>query len=136
MFKFSLYTFAGALAIGALNAAASEPEADPYDDGSRLYGDYCAVCHGSAGRGDGPLAPGLTVAPPNLRRLAAINGGIFPASRVRERIDGRDLPLFHGTSDMPVWGEAFKRARGPLGEQRVQQRLDRLIEHLQKIQDY
>lgn len=26
------------------------------DSGKRLFADYCAVCHGSGGRGDGPLA--------------------------------------------------------------------------------
>lgn len=114
--------------------AANDTSPAPAPDGARLYGDYCAVCHGSTGAGDGPLAPGLTVTPPSLRRLAAVNGGLFPTSRVRERIDGRDLPLFHGTSDMPIWGEVFK-VLGPHGERRVRERLDRLIEHLQTLQE-
>lgn len=122
------------LCAGTAGTVASEAVDADRAAGSRLYGDYCAVCHGSTAAGDGPLAPGLTVAPPSLRRLAALNGGLFPTTRVRERIDGRDLPLFHGTSDMPVWGDVFK-TRGPHGERRVQERLDHLIDHLQTLQD-
>lgn len=120
---------ADSAASGRSDAANAVPQ-----DGSRLYSENCAVCHGSTGRGDGPMAAGLTTPPPNLRRLAAAHGGLFPTAHVRSRIDGRDLPLLHGTGDMPVWGAAFKRS-GPQGERRVQERLDLLIDFLQTLQE-
>ncbi|MBL8144567.1 MAG: c-type cytochrome [Acidobacteria bacterium] len=38
-------------------------------DGPEVYDAYCAVCHGKAGRGDGPAAKHLTVAVPDLTRI-------------------------------------------------------------------
>ena len=38
--------------------------------GEALYQHNCAVCHGLAGRGDGPGAQGLPVAPANLFEMA------------------------------------------------------------------
>jgi len=71
--------------------------------GERLYARYCTACHGPGGAGDGPMARTLTVAPPDLTRLAAENGGTFPRERVTWRIDGRDPLLAHG-NEMPVYG--------------------------------
>lgn len=127
---------------GATNGHANDRPQSPATatstaaDGSRLYAEYCAACHGSEGRGDGPMATGLTTPPSNLRRLTVAYGGIFPAARIRETIDGRTPPLLHGTRDMPIWGDAFKRTRGPHGERRVEERLDLLVDYLQTLQEY
>jgi len=48
----------------------------------------------------------LTLDPPDLTRLAAGNGGVFPRKRVIWRIDGRDPLLAHG-NEMPVYGDLF-----------------------------
>lgn len=103
-------------------------------DGAALYLEYCAVCHGQDARGDGPMAAGLTRPPANLRQLTQASDGKFPDERVRTAIDGRDLPLQHGTRDMPVWGQAFKRSRGAQGEQRVAAHMDALVDYLRSIQ--
>jgi len=128
----------GGTANGHANGRAESPAAamSSVTDGSRLYAEYCAVCHGSEGRGDGPMATGLTTPPSDLRRLTVAYGGIFPVTQVRETIDGRTPPLLHGTRDMPIWGDAFKRTRGPQGERRVEERLDLLIDYLQTLQEY
>lgn len=129
----------GVLLGGNAGAADAPPPAQtrlhPSAAGASLYVAYCAVCHGSEARGDGPLASGLTVRPSNLRRLALANGGEFPADRVRGFIDGRDLPLAHGTREMPIWGEAFKVSRGAYGERRVQERIDALLSWLRTLQE-
>ncbi|HXQ28840.1 MAG TPA: FTR1 family protein [Gemmatimonadales bacterium] len=39
-------------------------------EGEGVYAAHCASCHGARGRGDGPLATGLSVAPPALADLA------------------------------------------------------------------
>jgi cytochrome c oxidase cbb3-type subunit 2 len=37
--------------------------------GATLFATYCAACHGTAGRGDGPLSPSLPVKPADLAAL-------------------------------------------------------------------
>jgi len=53
---------------------------------------------------------------------------------VYRAIDGRDLPLSHGTPDMPLWGERYKRALGPLGEKVLHQRIDALVKYVESLQ--
>ena len=67
----------------------------------------CAPCHGADGKGDGPQARHLHRKPADLTRIAARNGGAFPAERVFETIAGLGMPNSHGTRDMPVWGDVF-----------------------------
>jgi cytochrome c oxidase cbb3-type subunit 2 len=47
--------------------SAGHPAASPdaRGRGARLFTAWCAACHGPAGRGDGPLAPQLSVRPPD-----------------------------------------------------------------------
>lgn len=72
-------------------------------DGRLAFGDHCATCHGVTARGDGPMAAVLSVAPPDLTRLARDNGGTFPLARVLRRVDGQEEVLAHG-GPMPVFG--------------------------------
>lgn len=69
-----------ALAACVEKAPAPDPAAD--------YADYCAACHGPAGKGDGVAAEGLTKKPADLTQLAARNGGTFPTTRVMAQIWG------------------------------------------------
>ena len=74
------------LTCGALLAAcAPEPVPSP---GEQAYQDYCAICHGTRALGDGPLAPELEVPPPDLTRIAARNGGVFPMRAVADTVYG------------------------------------------------
>jgi mono/diheme cytochrome c family protein len=50
--------------------------------GPALYRAYCTVCHGMDGKGGGPMAKSLKVAPPDLTHIAMRNGGRFPAARI------------------------------------------------------
>lgn len=74
--------------------------------GARLVQESCAVCHGAGLRGDGPMAELLVVAPPDLTRIAARYGGVFPRAGIAWKIDGRDPILSHG-GDMPLFGFVF-----------------------------
>ena len=47
--------------------------------------------------------------PADLTRLAEDNNGVFPFARVYDVIDGRFEVATHGTRDMPVWGEVYRR---------------------------
>jgi mono/diheme cytochrome c family protein len=89
---------AAALCLVALmvkvEAQAGQPQASPDAQalqltftGSDVFKDYCAVCHGTTARGDGPLADKMKRRPPDLTVLATQNGGVFPAEQVRKIID-------------------------------------------------
>jgi mono/diheme cytochrome c family protein len=78
--------------------------------GRQLYMTYCASCHGEDAKGNGPAAPALKTAPANLTAIPKENGK-FPALKVSRVISGDDFVLGHGSREMPIWGEVFKRQR-------------------------
>ena len=82
----------------------------PALEGPTLFMTYCAVCHGRDGKGGGPMAKSLKVAPPDLTRVAARNGGKFPLPRIQRIISGEEPGTAgHGTRAMPVWGPIFSQ---------------------------
>jgi mono/diheme cytochrome c family protein len=78
--------------------------------GIDTFNSYCATCHGTGGKGDGPLASSLRTRPPDLTLLAARNGGKFDPDQVAQIIDGRNPVKGHGGGEMPVWGEIFAKS--------------------------
>lgn len=108
--------------------------------GSVEYLNSCAGCHGTDGRGSGPVAPHLTIKPPDLTRLSERNGGQFPFLKVFMVIDGRTLVSGHGTRDMPLWGERYQKQvdpkqANPMGADLiVRGRLIELVNYLESIQ--
>jgi len=101
-------------------------------DGAALFRVYCAACHGATGRGDGVMAGQLRRVPPNLTTFATRNGGVFPAERLRQVIDGTGVAS-HGDRDMPVWGAVFKRL--PVGGSDAKDRIDAVVRFLQEMQE-
>jgi len=101
--------------------------------GQEMYTAYCAVCHGSDGKGGGPAAEALKVPPPDLTTLARKNGGKYPSDRVASAIQG-DLHLpAHGSKEMPVWGNLFWRmSQGHASE--VQLRVTNLNNYGESLQ--
>ena len=81
--------------------------ADKADFGKREYDAKCAVCHGPAGKGDGPYAGVLKMPVPDITTISKRNGGVFPLARVQEIIDGRQALKAHGPRDMPIWGNKY-----------------------------
>jgi mono/diheme cytochrome c family protein len=76
--------------------------------GAEMFKSYCSACHGKDGKGDGPAAAELKVAPPDLTLLAQKNGGKFPEDTVATVLrNGAKAPA-HGTADMPTWGPLFQ----------------------------
>lgn len=92
-----------AIAAPLLLAAADAHAVD--HSGQAPFDQYCASCHGKAADGQGPMAEQLKTKPADLRKLHVEFGSPLAKPRLREVIDGRDMPRSHGTSDMPVWGE-------------------------------
>jgi mono/diheme cytochrome c family protein len=106
----------------------------PNDPGAQLFRTYCATCHGITGRGDGPVAEQLRKTPPDLTKYTARNGGVFPSERLRQIVDGRDVAS-HGDREMPVWGDAFRSARGGLSPEAVKTRIEAIIRYVGAIQE-
>jgi mono/diheme cytochrome c family protein len=104
------------------------------ENGALLFRQYCASCHGPAGKGDGPMASALRKAPSDLTEFAKRNGDVFPGERVRRIIDGRDVSS-HGDRAMPVWGDAFRRASPEASDDSVNARIAALVRYLQSIQE-
>jgi mono/diheme cytochrome c family protein len=110
----------------------------PGYSGAEVFAANCASCHGRYGEGDGPIAADLARSMPDLRTLAARNGGKFPRDRVAAVIDGRAIVAAHGDRFMPVWGDAFlaleseTQAAGAL--QRAEAKIDALVDFIASMQ--
>lgn len=108
--------------------------------GGNDFQTYCASCHGEDGRGNGPVAEFLAITPADLTKLSRNNGGIFPAERLAQVIDGRHEVKIHGPRDMPVWGDWFDaeaEAPGLRASEReivVHERIAALVAYLKTIQ--
>jgi mono/diheme cytochrome c family protein len=135
-----------ALSIVALAviACVEEVSAQAMEFGKGEYLRSCASCHGSSGKGDGPVAKSLTKKPADLTKLAENNQGVFPVARVYDVIDGRVQVMIHGTREMPIWGDIYTRelsARMPrdfmskeLADAMVRVRILMLIEYISTLQ--
>lgn len=93
----ALFTLTGGAAIQAQDASF----------GANIYKDYCVVCHGESGAGDGMVGVLFAQPPADLRLLARNNNGVFPAAQVIEAIYGRRSIQAHGQTEMPIWGTYF-----------------------------
>lgn len=101
-------------------------------DGAEMYSAYCAACHGTEGRGDGPAAPAFKTAPTNLTTLSVKNGGEFPKFQVLSTLQwGPAASNAHGSKNMPVWGTVFSS----IGNQaETRQRIYNLMKHVESLQ--
>lgn len=73
----------------------------PTPTGAEDFASFCAGCHGTGGKGDGPDAGLLARRPADLTQLSAQNGGAFPGTAVMAKIwgytgsrDGSPMPAF------------------------------------------
>ena len=99
--------------------------------GAAIFEAYCATCHGTSGKGDGPLASALRTRPADLTLIATRNKGTFPADQVAQIIDGRKPVAGHGGGDMPAWGEVFTKS---IDQTPVEEKIKRLVSYLASIQ--
>jgi Cytochrome c len=111
--------------IGAGSLAVGEDNQPKVVSGHATYMTYCAVCHGVAARGDGPLADSLRVRPPDLTLIAKRSGGRFDEETVRRIIDGRK----------PVKGHVFKNTADGHSDAAVREKVMGVVEHLRSIQE-
>jgi len=101
--------------------------------GREMYTAYCASCHGTHAKGDGPAAAALKIPPTDLTTLAQKNNGNFPSNHVAAVLSGQEEVTAHGSKDMPVWGPVFFRvSHGHVTE--VQQRISNLTQYIESLQ--
>ena len=101
--------------------------------GKEMYRAYCAACHGTDGKGDGPASAALKSLPSDLTDLAKRNAGKFPELRVFGAINGDLRVTAHGSKDMPTWGAIFGQMDGPdVG--RAKLRIRNLTKYIESIQ--
>ena len=120
-----------------LSAGAEPAHQFPTSAGPAIYQERCASCHGLSGKGDGPVAPALKVAPPDLTTITRRAGGTFPAARIFQVITYGGSISAHGTQSMPVWGKIFsveggRGERGALHSRRTLLQLKRYLESIQR----
>jgi mono/diheme cytochrome c family protein len=133
--------FTTCLFIVCVSAAQSRPAGDDalpsnyVPSGQVMFKQYCAVCHGAAGKGDGPYAHMLKVPPANLTTLAKRHDGKFPYDYVSDILRfGPGPTILHGSSDMPTWGPIFQYL-DKNNESAVQQRIKNLCNYLASLQE-
>jgi mono/diheme cytochrome c family protein len=92
---------------------------------------YCASCHGSTGRGDGPVAAALKRQPADLTQLADRDDR-FPRERIAAVLSGASRTVAaHGTTEMPIWGPLFRAFES---DARVRVRIDHLVNYVATLQ--
>jgi len=119
------------LALSARSAAAQP--------GKKDYETYCAECHGSDGKGNGPSASviPMTPPPPNLTQLAKKNGGKFPFDEVVDTIDGRKNIPSHERIQMPFLGTTLQKPGEeftPQSDAEVKRRIEAMARYVESLQ--
>jgi mono/diheme cytochrome c family protein len=133
--------FAAAVAVGIGYADQSKSNVvvpvkkTQANDGKQMYMSYCAPCHGSDGKGNGPVAPALKSQPTNLTFLSRDNGGKYPEMHVQAVLQFGSENSSHGTAQMPVWGPVLVKmdpnsTQGNLSTLRINN-LSKYLESLQ-----
>ncbi len=105
------------------------------NSGEEMYVEYCAVCHGKAGKGDGPAVSALKPPPTDLTTLAKRNNGKFPADHVAAVLRfGTETPA-HGTAEMPIWSTLFRSLGNKTATDGVVQlRISNLTTYIESLQ--
>ncbi len=143
MWRSSIRIVGGPYALAALLAGsevAAQESPRPRKDavgaavGATVYRTFCASCHGTTGKGDGPMARELKSRVPDITQLRKNNRGEYPFERVLQTVDGRAYLKGHG-ADMPVWGDSFRKTREDYDDARVKERITQLVLFIETLQE-
>ncbi|HET6931551.1 MAG TPA: c-type cytochrome [Candidatus Acidoferrum sp.] len=100
--------------------------------GKQMFKDYCAVCHGTDGKGGGPAADALKTAPADLTTMAKRYGEKSVALKVEAALEFGAQKKAHGTSEMPVWGPLFSAT--DQNQPTVRMRITNLAKYVETLQ--
>ncbi len=101
--------------------SSTEAAADPIEaslpaayEGRRLYVSYCQLCHGSDGKGDGPLAKAMKISPADLNTTVRSRSDTILTKIItgegRQTITGRDRHNLLSDA-MPEWKDVFNESQ-------------------------
>jgi len=83
-------------------------------EGRGLYVSYCQLCHGTSGKGDGPLAKGMKISQADLTTTVRSRSNIFLkriiTGKGRQTITGRDRHNLLSDA-MPEWKDIFSESQ-------------------------
>jgi len=121
-------------AAGAIGAPAQDQNQLPPEyvpSGAAIYSQYCASCHGTDAKGNGPVKKVLRKPAPDLTTLAKRHGGKFPYPYVVGVLRFSPGISSHGSGDMPMWGPLFEYY---YNQNSAQQRIRNLCDFLAALQ--
>ena len=99
------------LAVGAPEVSANPP---PAYEGRRLYVSYCQLCHGTDGKGDGPLAKAMQINVADLTTTVRSRSDTILMKIItgegRQTITGRDRHNLLSEA-MPEWKDVFSASQ-------------------------
>ncbi len=109
------------MALILIVVSVPEATADPLDakppdayEGRRLYVSYCQLCHGTDGRGDGPLAKAMKISPSDLNTTVRSRSDTILTKIItgegRQTITGRDRHNLLSDA-MPEWKDVFSESQ-------------------------
>lgn len=83
-------------------------------EGRRLFVSYCQLCHGTAGKGDGPLAKVMKISPADLTTTVRSRSDTILTKIItgegRQTITGRDRHNLLSET-MPEWKDVFSESQ-------------------------
>lgn len=83
-------------------------------EGGRLYVSYCQLCHGTAGKGDGPLAKAMKITPADLTTTVRSRSDTILKKIItgegKQTITGRDRHNLLSDA-MPEWTNVFDESQ-------------------------
>ena len=122
---------AAGLWLAATPCAAQPP------DGKKDYDEYCAVCHGPTGKGNGQAKYTLSQTnPADLTQISRKNGGKFPFDDVYAIVDGRTEFPSHERLNMPFFGTNLEMEEGesPQAKAKVDARITAIVRYVESLQ--
>lgn len=102
-------------------------------DAKQMYSSYCAPCHGTDGKGSGPVARDLKTIPTDLTTLALKHDGRFPDVHVVSVLRFGVNVSAHGSAAMPVWGRLLGNM-DPVNSMATDLRIANLTHYLESMQ--
>ena len=127
-----IFGFGGAAAAQDKQIKKAPIQPAPANSGSEMFKQYCAACHGTTGKGDGPAASALKQPPANLTTLTKRHDGKFPEDYVANVLRNGVKAPAHGDAEMPVWGPLFSSM--DQNEAVVNLRIGNLTKYIKSIQ--
>jgi hypothetical protein len=121
------------MTIAAGQTADERPRALALAAGHETYQQFCAPCHGTDGKGRGPVAATLRIPPSDLTIMRRRHDGVFPLDAL-EALLTSDQPQLtsHVSGQMPVWGTFFRSVDD--GQAITRARTANLLAYIESLQ--